>query len=129
MATIRSPQSLLLAEQAQLFHPFCTGEVFHPSDHFCSPPLDLLQQVLVFLVLKTPELHPVSKWGLTRAEGQNYLKLILRSKCLFLLCVCATSAVMGPFCTVDANASEPVAPAPEENVPVLEATGELRPLT
>ncbi|KAK4822567.1 LOW QUALITY PROTEIN: hypothetical protein QYF61_016136 [Mycteria americana] len=35
------------------------GEVFQPSDHFCGPPLDLLQQVHVCLVLRTPELDAV----------------------------------------------------------------------
>ncbi|KAK4828525.1 hypothetical protein QYF61_026947 [Mycteria americana] len=35
------------------------GEVFHPSDHFCGPPLDLLQQVHVFPVLRAPELDAV----------------------------------------------------------------------
>ncbi|KAK4827646.1 hypothetical protein QYF61_020418, partial [Mycteria americana] len=34
-------------------------EVFHPSDHFCGPPLNLLQQVLVFPALRTPELDAV----------------------------------------------------------------------
>ncbi|KAK4810053.1 hypothetical protein QYF61_005116 [Mycteria americana] len=52
-----SPESSLLqAEQHQLFQPFLIGEVFHPSSHFCGPPLDPLQQVHVFLVLRTPEL-------------------------------------------------------------------------
>ncbi|KAK4829740.1 hypothetical protein QYF61_006449, partial [Mycteria americana] len=35
------------------------GEVFRPSEHFCGPPLDPLQQVQVFLVLETPELDTV----------------------------------------------------------------------
>jgi len=30
--------------------------VFHPSDRFCGPPLDLIQQVHVFPVLRAPEL-------------------------------------------------------------------------
>ncbi|KAK4820335.1 hypothetical protein QYF61_024873 [Mycteria americana] len=33
-----------------------TGEVFQPSDHFCGPPVDPLQQVHAFPVLGTPEL-------------------------------------------------------------------------
>ncbi|KAK4810749.1 hypothetical protein QYF61_007723 [Mycteria americana] len=47
------------AEQPQLSQPFLIGEVFHPSDHFCGPPLDPLQQVHVFPVLRTPELDAV----------------------------------------------------------------------
>ena len=29
--------SLLQAEQPQLSQPFLTGDMFHPSDHFCGP--------------------------------------------------------------------------------------------
>ncbi|KAK4822001.1 hypothetical protein QYF61_006615, partial [Mycteria americana] len=47
------------AEQPQLSQPFFIGEVFHPSDHFCGSPLDLLQQVHVFPVLRAPELDAV----------------------------------------------------------------------
>ncbi|KAK4825592.1 hypothetical protein QYF61_000681 [Mycteria americana] len=63
------------AEQPQLSQPFLIGEVFHPSDHFHGPPLDLLQQLHVFPVLRTPELDAVlqveSHQG--RVEGQNRL--------------------------------------------------------
>ncbi|KAK4830182.1 hypothetical protein QYF61_008973 [Mycteria americana] len=48
--------SLLQAEQAQLSQPFLIREVLQPSDHFCGPALDPLQQVCVFPVLRTPEL-------------------------------------------------------------------------
>jgi len=52
-----SPESSLLqAEQPQLSQPFLTGEVFQPSDLFCGPPLDLLQQVHVLHVLSALEL-------------------------------------------------------------------------
>jgi len=40
LSTERSPWSLLQAEQPQLSQPFLTAEVFHPSHHFCGPPLD-----------------------------------------------------------------------------------------
>jgi len=49
--------------------------VFHPSDHFCGPLLDLLQQVHVFPVLRAPQLDA----GLqvrshqSGVEGQNHL--------------------------------------------------------
>jgi len=55
-ATITSPCTLLQAEQHQLFQPELTAEVLQPSDHFCGLPLDLLQQVHVFPVLRAPEL-------------------------------------------------------------------------
>ena len=46
----------LLQAEPQLSQPSFIEEVFHPSGHFCSPPLDVLQQVHVFVVLKAPEL-------------------------------------------------------------------------
>ena len=48
--------SLVQADQPQLSQPVLVGEVFQPSDHCCGPPLDLLQQVHVFPVLRAPEL-------------------------------------------------------------------------
>ncbi|KAK4811229.1 hypothetical protein QYF61_022126, partial [Mycteria americana] len=51
--------SLLQAEQPQLSQPVLIGEVFQPSDHFCGPPLDPLQQLHVFPVPRTPELDAV----------------------------------------------------------------------
>ena len=71
-----SPEpSLLPAEPPQLSQPFLIGEVFHPSDHFCGPPLDPLQQVRVFPVLRTPELDAGLQTGShqSRVEGQNHL--------------------------------------------------------
>ncbi|KAK4825882.1 hypothetical protein QYF61_003156 [Mycteria americana] len=51
------------------------GEVFHPSDHFCGPPLDPFQQLHVFHVLRTPELDAVLQVEShqSRVEGQNHL--------------------------------------------------------
>ena len=43
-------------EQPQLSHPVIMGEVLHPFDHFCDPPLDTIQQGYVSTVLITP--HP-----------------------------------------------------------------------
>jgi len=48
---------LLQAEQPQLSQPFLTGEVFQPSDNFCGPCLDPLQQLPVLPVLRAPELE------------------------------------------------------------------------
>ncbi|KAK4818015.1 hypothetical protein QYF61_004128 [Mycteria americana] len=64
-----------LAEQPQLSQPVLIGEVFHPSHHFRGPPLDLLQQLHVLVVLRTPELDAVLQVGShqSRAEGQNHL--------------------------------------------------------
>jgi len=71
---ISSEPSLLQAEQPQLFQPFLIGEIFQPSD-LSGLPLDLLQQVHVFPVLRALQLEA----GLqvrshqNRAEGQNPL--------------------------------------------------------
>ena len=71
-----SPQPCLLqAEQPQLSPPVLIGELIQPSDHFHGPPLDVLQQLHVFLMLRAPELDA----GLqvrshqSRVEGQNPL--------------------------------------------------------
>ena len=52
-----------------------TGEVFQPSDHFCGPPLDPLQQVHVLLMLGAPELNAILQVGShkSRVEGENHL--------------------------------------------------------
>ena len=71
-----SPQpSLLQAEQPQISQPFLIGEVFHPSDHFCGPPLDPLQQLHVLIVLGDAELDAVLQMRChqSRAKGQNHL--------------------------------------------------------
>ncbi|KAK4810853.1 LOW QUALITY PROTEIN: hypothetical protein QYF61_008825 [Mycteria americana] len=67
--------SLLQAKQPQLSQPFFIGEVFHPSDRFCGPPLDPRQQVHVLLVLRTPELDAILQVGSHQrgVEGQNHL--------------------------------------------------------
>ena len=65
-----SPEpSLLQAEQPQLSQPFLTGEVLQPSDHFCGPPLDPLQQVDLFPGLQSWTQD--SRLGLTRAEQRG----------------------------------------------------------
>ena len=50
-------------------------EVFHPMDHFCGPPPDMLQQVHIFPVLKTS--HPDTVLQVRshqcRVEGHNHL--------------------------------------------------------
>ncbi|KAK4812348.1 hypothetical protein QYF61_017125 [Mycteria americana] len=67
------------AEQPQLSQPVLVGEVFHPSDHFCGPSLDPLQQVHVFPVLRAPELDTILQVGSHqgRAEGQDHLPRLL----------------------------------------------------
>lgn len=39
------------AEQPQLLSPVLAGEVFHPLDCFCGPPVDMVQQGYVCPVL------------------------------------------------------------------------------
>jgi len=71
-----SPQpSLLQAKQPQLSQPFLITEVLQLSDHLCGPPLDLLQQLRVLLVLGTPELDTGLQVGSHQSgvEGQNHL--------------------------------------------------------
>ena len=43
--------SLLQAEESHLSQPVLVGEVLQPSDCLYGPPLDLLQQLSVLLVL------------------------------------------------------------------------------
>ncbi|KAK4816254.1 hypothetical protein QYF61_013888 [Mycteria americana] len=50
------------AEQPQLSQPVLVGEMLQPSDHFCGPPLDLLQELHVLLVLRAPELDAVLQY-------------------------------------------------------------------
>ena len=71
-----SPEpSPLWAEQPQFSQPFFTGNVFQPSEHFCGPSLDPLQQIHVCLVLKAPELDVGLHVGSHQSgvEGQNHL--------------------------------------------------------
>jgi len=51
--TVKSPwrPSLLQAEESHLSQPVLVGEVLQPSDCLYGPPLDLLQQLSVLLVL------------------------------------------------------------------------------
>ncbi|KAK4818827.1 hypothetical protein QYF61_019864 [Mycteria americana] len=51
------------------------GEVLQPSDHLHGPPLDLLQQAHVLLMLGAPELKAVLQVGSheSGAEGENHL--------------------------------------------------------
>ncbi|KAK4831204.1 hypothetical protein QYF61_016041 [Mycteria americana] len=69
-----SPEpSLLQDKQPQLSQPFLIGEVFHPPDHFCGPPLDLLQQVHVFPVLRAQDTVLQVRSHQSGVEGQNHL--------------------------------------------------------
>jgi len=63
--------SVLQAERPQLSLPVLIRKVFHPSDQFCGPPLDPLQQLHVFSVLRAPELDKGLQVGLTRAEQRG----------------------------------------------------------
>lgn len=44
-------------KQPQLSQPVLIREVLQPSNHFWGPPVDLLQQIQVLLVLGNPELY------------------------------------------------------------------------
>ena len=72
---VSSELSLLQAEEPQISQPVLTGEVLQTSDHLCGPPLDLLQQLCVLLVLEALELDAVLQVESheSRVEGQNHL--------------------------------------------------------
>ena len=56
--------SLFQVEQAQLPQPFFIGGVLQPSDHpHGPPPLDLLQKLHIYPVLRTPDLDAVLHLG------------------------------------------------------------------
>jgi len=66
------PEAFLLqAEQLQLSQPVLIGELFQPSEQFCGPPMDLLQQLHVLPVLGLQSWMQDSRWGLTRAEQRG----------------------------------------------------------
>jgi len=51
--------SLLTAEKLHFSQPFLTGQMFNPSDRFCGPPLDPLEQLHVFSTLRALEMNIV----------------------------------------------------------------------
>ena len=67
--------SLLQAERSQLSQPILIVGVFHPLAYFCDPSLDLLQQICVSPVLRTPHLDSELqvRSHQCRAEGQDDL--------------------------------------------------------
>ncbi|KAK4818444.1 hypothetical protein QYF61_013131 [Mycteria americana] len=94
-----SPEpSLLQAEQPQLSQPVFIGEVLQPSDRLHGPPLDLLQQVHVLLMLGPQSWTQYSRWGLTRAGQRG------RIASLDLL---ATLLLMQPRIRVERKDTEP----------------------
>jgi len=71
------------------------GEVLQTSDNLCGPPLDLLQQLHVFLVLGAPGLDEELQMG-SREVGRKrqethglcaMLKLLSHSKSTYATCV------------------------------------------
>ena len=68
---MRSPLSLLYAEQAQLPQLLFIGEVLQFSDHLCSLPMDQLQQLCILLEMGPQAWTQYSRWGLTRAEQRG----------------------------------------------------------
>ncbi|KAK4818126.1 hypothetical protein QYF61_006213 [Mycteria americana] len=90
--------SLLQAEQPHLSQPVFIGEVFQPSDHFCGPPLDLLQQVHLFPVLRAPELDAVlqNTVGLLGCERtlSAHVQLFIHQYPQVLLCRAALNHII-----------------------------------
>jgi len=86
--------SPLEAEQLRLSQPLLIGEVLHPSHHFCGPPLDPLQQLHVFPMLRAPELDfllvfiHLSSVSSNIFTFHNLLVIHLAPlSCLFLVCL------------------------------------------
>jgi len=65
---MRSPHSLLQTVQAQLPQPVFIGGVLQPSYHAHGLPLDLLEQLHIFLVLGALGLQPVHQMGLHKGK-------------------------------------------------------------
>lgn len=74
---MRPPQSLLFSrpEQPQLTLPDFIGDMLQLSHHLCGSPLDSSQQVLVLLVLRTPELDTARQVG-SNGGRTTYLDLL-----------------------------------------------------
>ena len=71
-----SPKNLLFSRlKSPSSQSVFIWELLQPSDHFCGPPLDLLQQLDVLLVLRAPELDAVLQMGShkRRVEEKNHL--------------------------------------------------------
>lgn len=74
-AAVRILVCVVQAAQTKLFHPVFTGRVFHASDQFCGPTMDLSCYGHVFLVLGSTELDIAPQVGShnTRWERENCL--------------------------------------------------------
>ena len=57
--------SLISVEEPLLSQPVLVGKVIQPSEHPHVPPLDPLQQLHAFLVLRAPELDVVLQVGVS----------------------------------------------------------------
>ncbi|KAJ7411711.1 hypothetical protein BTVI_48726 [Pitangus sulphuratus] len=56
-------------KQAQLLQYLLMGEMLQTTHDLCGPPLDPLQYLLVFLVLRTPELDTADQiWSITALD-------------------------------------------------------------
>ena len=72
-----SPHSLRFSrlEKAQFLQPVFIGEVHHSLNHLHGPPLDPLQKLHIFLVLKAPNMDAFdtkySRWDLMKAEQRE----------------------------------------------------------
>ena len=80
-----SPQpSPLQTEEAQFLQPVFIGEMLQPSEHLRGPPLDPLQKLHIFPVLRSPELDAVLHMGphKGRVERDNPLFALLAAPVL-----------------------------------------------
>ena len=72
---LTSESSFLKAEQTCVAQSFLIGEMSQTLYHLCGPPLDSLQEILVFFVLGSPELDTVlqARPYQGRVEGKDWL--------------------------------------------------------
>ena len=68
---MKSAWSLLWAELAQLPQSFFAGEVHHPSDHLCDPPLGPLQELCILPAPGALGLDTVQQMGLHEGREEE----------------------------------------------------------
>lgn len=86
--------SLPQANQPLLPQPYFVGEVLQPFDNLCGRPMDLLQQLYIFLVLGAQDMDSVLQKKLYKREGGQSPNTSPKPKSfsagiiIFLCCCC-----------------------------------------
>ena len=95
---MRSSQSLLQTEQAQLPQDFVEEEMLQPFDHLLGPPLDPLQQLHIFLLLGALGLDAVLKTVPLR--GTVFSVILSMRLSFFQIFICALTTWVFVTCTL-----------------------------